>query len=308
MTSSPASSLDDLRRRIRELLGKVTDLVAGKPGVDLHADLQARDELDSLALAIHLLRRLPAETGSSGPSLPWSALFEAAPEPQCIVAEDGALVQINLAWRRTFGDVGRMIAAVAVQARLVEAWWSRRPQPRTLQEPWAIEVELRGATGGHRSGRLLAWPEPEGRYWQVVAQVSPQPAVQEPKAVRKRKILVVDDDASVRSVTAELLEACGFACQQVPGGPEALALFEQGRPDVDLLLIDMQMPKVGGREVVERLGARLQGIPIVFMTGFLDPEHAMQVQARHGAHVLRKPFALTDLVATLELALSGAAA
>jgi CheY-like chemotaxis protein len=305
MSSPNHSNEDELRGRIRDLLGKVTDLVAGKPGVDLHADLNARDELDSLALAIHLLRRMPGDSQGGSQSLPWAGLFEGAPEPQCIVAEEGPVVHVNRAWRRAFGDTGRMLAGIAVQSRLVEAWWNRRPRQQMLSEAWTIDVELRGATGGSRGGRLLAWPDPDGRFWQVSAQLSAPVTMQEPKAARRRRILVVDDDPSVRSVTSELLEACGYACQQLPGGPEALALFEHERPDIDLLLIDMQMPKVSGREVVERLGARLQGIPIVFMTGFLDPEHAAQLQARHGAHVLRKPFALTDLIATLELALGG---
>ncbi len=305
--SAPSSHDDDLRRRLREFLEKVTDLVAGKPGIDLLAGLGSGDEIDSLALAVHILRRAPGDVGVPADVLPWQALFDAAPVAQCLVGEDGAISHANRAWRQAFGEPGRMLAAVAVQSRLVDVWWTRRPQANAVRAPWIIEVELRVARGGAQTGRLLAWPDAEGRIWQVLAELTGErkAATKVESPARRPRILVVDDDAIVRSVTGELLDACGFDCMPVPGGPQALSLFEHGIPDVDLLLIDLSMPHVTGPEVVERLGARLDGIPIVFMTGFLDPDQAAQLQARHHAQVLRKPFALTDLVDVLETAFAG---
>lgn len=305
--SLASSNADDLRKRLREFLDKVTDLVAGKPGIDLLAGLGSGDEIDSLALAIHILRRAPTEGGGPALDQPWQALFDAAPDPQCLVAEDGAVSHANRAWRHAFGEPGRMLAAVAVQSRILDIWWKRRPPVDAAREPWTLEVELRTAQGETAAGRLRAWPDPEGRVWQVVAQLTGEPkaATKVESPARRRRILVVDDDAIVRSVTGELLDACGFESLQVAGGPQALRLFEREQPDVDLLLIDLSMPQVTGPEVVERLGARLDGIPIVFMTGFLDPDQAAQLQARHHAQVLHKPFALTDLVEVLETAFAG---
>jgi CheY-like chemotaxis protein len=112
-------------------------------------------------------------------------------------------------------------------------------------------------------------------------------------------ILLVEDDADLRDVLTEVLSAEGFPVVGTANGAEALEwLATGGRPA--LLLLDFWMPRMNGWEFLDRFLARPEhrDVPVVALT--TSPERHPAVRA-----TLRKPFEMSDLVATVRALLSG---
>ena len=118
----------------------------------------------------------------------------------------------------------------------------------------------------------------------------------------KKLILLVDDDASLRSTLQTCLEVGGFICAEAKDGHDARSWLEKESPD--LIVTDHQMPKVTGLELIKGLKSHknTEAIPIIFYGGQLTADlktHALQVGANA---VLEKPFPLKeflDLVAQI---------
>jgi CheY-like chemotaxis protein len=113
-------------------------------------------------------------------------------------------------------------------------------------------------------------------------------------------ILVVDDDEAVRTITSRMLRYEGFAVLTARDGLEALQLLDQSTDPVSLIVSDLKMPRMTGRELAGRLSERTPMIPMLFVSG-----HPTEVLA--GAlpgPVLMKPFAVNDLVSTVYALLS----
>lgn len=117
-------------------------------------------------------------------------------------------------------------------------------------------------------------------------------------------ILVIDDDASIRKVTALRLEREGYRVLTAPEGEEGLRIAKAERPDV--ILLDILMPRMDGREVLRRLKAdpETQTIPVILLTvigahddtyGPLGPGYLFH---------LSKPYHPDELVAKIQAVLT----
>lgn len=113
------------------------------------------------------------------------------------------------------------------------------------------------------------------------------------------RVLIVDDDASVRLVCALNLEAEGVRVLEAADGLDA---FEQARREgPDLVLTDVKMPGLDGFQLAERLrrDGRTRRIPLIFLSGEVGQANAQQAQALGALAYVTKPFdprALADLV------------
>lgn len=83
-------------------------------------------------------------------------------------------------------------------------------------------------------------------------------------------ILVVEDEESVRRFTVKILESLGYRVLEAANGAEALLLFEMEKGAIDLVLTDVVMPLMSGRELVRRLRATGHKFKVLFTTGFSD--------------------------------------
>ena len=103
-------------------------------------------------------------------------------------------------------------------------------------------------------------------------------------------VLVVDDDARMRSIVARRLEHQGFSVAVARDGREAWDLARS--EPVAMLVTDVDMPRMDGRELVRRLRARRPDLPILYVTGgaTVDGESAL---------CLQKPFAMAELDAAV---------
>ena len=112
-----------------------------------------------------------------------------------------------------------------------------------------------------------------------------------------RRILLAEDDESLRGFLARALERAGYEVTACADGEEAVAVLEQ---DWDLLLTDIVMPGIDGIEVARQAAARHPGLRIMFITGFAAVALAATDQAPAGAKVLSKPIHLREIVTEVE--------
>jgi CheY-like chemotaxis protein len=134
----------------------------------------------------------------------------------------------------------------------------------------------------------------------MVAADQPRPAP------RPARLLVVDDEDTVRAVLSRILAAEGYEVSQARNGREALERLAATR-GVDAVLTDIIMPELGGRELVERLAAEYPGLPVICMSGY--PRDAVGGGGSAGASpFLQKPISAEVLIRAVEDVLSRRAA
>jgi PAS domain S-box-containing protein len=109
-----------------------------------------------------------------------------------------------------------------------------------------------------------------------------------------RRVLLVDDDELVQNSIQAILQALGHTVLARPGGEEALATLEAGfEPDV--VILDMNMPGLGGAGTLPRLRALRPRLPILLATGRADQAAVSLVETYPNVTLLTKPFGLREL-------------
>jgi len=116
------------------------------------------------------------------------------------------------------------------------------------------------------------------------------------------RILIVDDDASVRDVISVLLQEEGYECRTAAGAEEALDIAAQESPP--LVISDMKMPGRDGIWLLEAFRERHPETAVVMLTGYGDTEAAVDCLRRGAVDYLLKPPKLTDLIRAIERALA----
>ena len=109
----------------------------------------------------------------------------------------------------------------------------------------------------------------------------------------KETVLVVEDQAEVRKYAVAALKAKGYRAIPAENAGEALLIFERER--VDLVLTDVVMPNVSGRELADRLEKLQPGIKVLFMSGYTDDVIASRGILDEGARFIQKPFSPEEL-------------
>ncbi len=108
-----------------------------------------------------------------------------------------------------------------------------------------------------------------------------------------KRILVVDDEATIRNSLVEALVADGYEVDAAETGEEALARTHTG--EYDLLLTDLKLPGVSGLEILKALRNQGRGTPVIMMTAYGDVDTAVDAM-RHGAYdFIAKPFKLSTI-------------
>lgn len=115
------------------------------------------------------------------------------------------------------------------------------------------------------------------------------------------RVLVVDDEASITDLVATVLRYEGFEVSTASGGHEALKAIDTHRPH--LLVLDVMLPDLDGFEVQQRLAARAERIPIVFLTARDATEDKVRGLTLGADDYVTKPFSLEELVARVRAVL-----
>jgi PAS domain S-box-containing protein len=119
-------------------------------------------------------------------------------------------------------------------------------------------------------------------------------------------ILVVDDEAGIRSVTQRTLENFGYRVVVAKNGGDGLAVFERNQNDVAAVITDAMMPMMDGPAMIRELRAKKPHLPIIAVTGLLSAENMGRLRQAGVQSILSKPFtAETILQAVAELVSGG---
>lgn len=118
-------------------------------------------------------------------------------------------------------------------------------------------------------------------------------------------VLIVEDMATVRLFVTEVLEDAGYRCTQAADIESALERL-QNDPSIDLLLSDVGLPRMSGRELADVARGWHEGLPILFMTGYAETALNRQVFLGTGMDMLVKPFQISELLDKVRRTLDGA--
>jgi CheY-like chemotaxis protein len=143
------------------------------------------------------------------------------------------------------------------------------------------------------------------------AAAAPRSLPAAPPEQSRRVVLLVDDEAALRSAMERLLDRSGYAVVSAASANEALQLLDLRDWRVDLVVTDMVMPGMGGREFVRVLRERRPALPVLCMSGHMDWADTDDEPADapwRPDRLLAKPFAFPDLLARVREALVATAA
>ena len=116
------------------------------------------------------------------------------------------------------------------------------------------------------------------------------------------KVLVIDDEQGIRNLLDTLLSRKGYDVVLADGGRKGLELFRRERPDV--VVLDLKMPEMGGRAVLQQIHSVNPGQPVIILTGAGLPEAEEQLRAFGVSEYVEKGFSLHCLGDALKRALA----
>jgi len=103
-------------------------------------------------------------------------------------------------------------------------------------------------------------------------------------------ILVVEDDPSVRELVRQVLAPLGYKVLATAGGDDALRTSDSCDGPVDLLLTDVVMPGMNGKQLAEAIRIKRPGIKVLFMSGYAHDVLSTQGMLEPGVAMIHKPF------------------
>lgn len=109
-------------------------------------------------------------------------------------------------------------------------------------------------------------------------------------------ILLVEDEPALRTVARRMLEGAGYTVVEAADGEEAIRVIEEESVRPDILVTDVVLPGMSGRELANVVRERLPGLPVLFASGYTDEEIASRGALDAGTHLLEKPFTAEGLL------------
>ncbi len=245
--------------------------------------VRARDVVSSQGL-VRISTSL-AEAGPSDrelwPDLPGEHVVQITVEDTGPALSDEQLANIFEPFYRLPGDTETGLSLAVVRS-LIEAMGGRVVARRREEGGTAFTI-----TFPHRPDLAVARAEPA---------VSVQGGTE--------RILVVDDEAGVRSLAARILRAAGYDVTEAANGIEALHRFEEAPERWDLVLTDIIMPGLSGPELLEQIRRRRPEVRALCMTGYAH-EPFLNTQDQVRIPVIAKPFTRTTLLFAVRQVLDG---
>lgn len=140
-------------------------------------------------------------------------------------------------------------------------------------------------------------------------RTSKQPQARCPVAERAdrpvKTVLVADDEELVRTVAKDLLEAMGYRVLTANDGEETIDLFKKRGHEIDVILLDMMMPRMGGSETFDRLKGMDPDVRVLLSSGYSLEGEAAEIMKRGCSGFIQKPFKLAELSNRLDTVMAG---
>jgi two-component system, cell cycle sensor histidine kinase and response regulator CckA len=115
-------------------------------------------------------------------------------------------------------------------------------------------------------------------------------------ATTSKTILLAEDDRSVRSYIARSLQSAGYTVLEAVDGADAVRVSRDYREEIHLLLTDVIMPKINGKQAYLDIAASRPHIKVLYMSGYAEDIILHRGELELGTVLLQKPFSNTDLL------------
>jgi two-component system cell cycle sensor histidine kinase/response regulator CckA len=207
------------------------------------------------------------------------------------LAEPGAYVRLSVI------DTGHGMDA-ETQARIFEPFFTTKEQNKGVGLGLATVYGIVQQSGGVITIRSKVGA---GTVFKIYLRRTNEPAevIVRPSGDRalprgSETILLVEDEESVRALLRQLLQVSGYRVLEASNGMEALNCVEAHAGSVDLLVTDIVMPVMGGRELAEKLQKSAPHLPVIFMSGYANDPKLLE-EMRGPCSFIPKPFTVESL-------------
>ncbi|HEX4932006.1 MAG TPA: response regulator, partial [Gemmatimonadaceae bacterium] len=161
-------------------------------------------------------------------------------------------------------------------------------------------------------GHIWAYSEPgKGATFKIyLPRVEGTPAEATPESAETLErghetVLLVEDDASVRAIAVRALRAQGFTVLEAYDGVHALEVARAHPGEIHLLVTDVVMPRLGGKELAAQLVAERPSLKVLFASGYTRNAIVHQGVLKEGIHFLQKPYVPATLTKKVREVLDG---
>jgi len=126
-----------------------------------------------------------------------------------------------------------------------------------------------------------------------------------PPAQGTETVLVVEDERAVREMMRRVLSRCGYTVLTAADPQEALSIEGSFQQEIQLLVTDVVMPGMGGRELAARLSVSRPGVKVLYVSGYTENAIVHHGTLDPDVHFMQKPFALSALADKVRSVLDG---
>jgi PAS domain S-box-containing protein len=116
-------------------------------------------------------------------------------------------------------------------------------------------------------------------------------------------VLIVEDDSRVRRLTGAMLRSAGYTVLEAEDSQQALSLIDQSALNIEIVVTDVLMPGMGGRELKEAIRLRNQEIPVLFVSGHTEGDYTLHAELSEGVGFLQKPYSKDELLRKIQVML-----
>ena len=281
-----ASIEDLLRRALGERIELVVDIAVG-----LWAAVADGNQLESALLNLAINARDAMPQGGRLTILARNAHLSATDLAQADRVEAGDFVEIRVT------DTGAGMSP-EIRARAFEPFFTTKPMGEGtglgLSMIYGFVQQSRGnitidSQEGRGTSVRLFLPRHVGALPVAVERASDA-------AMRGsgETVLVVEDDPAVRLLVLQVLEELGYRAIETADGSEAVAILQSGRR-IDLLVSDVGLPGLNGRQIADIARRSRPGLPVLFMTAYAKEAKEQATFLATGMEMIRKPFSIDEI-------------
>lgn len=193
-----------------------------------------------------------------------------------------------------------------VLARLYEPFYSTKPAGKGAGLGLATAHRI---VGNHHGWLDVHSTPGAGTTFSIYLPACPREAAESPAPAPEaqsdapEQILLVDDEPLVRKLGAAILKRLGYRALTASTGREALEAYEQHAGQIDLVILDLQLPDIGGEKVFQALRDVAPDLPIIYSSGMSDSDFAHLPDAVKPTAFLQKPYLIATMAEVIREAL-----